>query len=84
MIFNLTRRFVVKLLALGAVFGFGRKRAQAKRAVASIETEQIDQWEKTHDRVWIGGEFWSNPMEDWRVNDGWVQCKTKAGNRSIH
>ena len=84
MIFNLTRRFVVKLLALGAVFGFGRKRAQAKRAVASIETEQIDRWEKTHDRVWIGGEFWSNPMEDWRVNDGWVQCQTTAGNRSIH
>ncbi|MFP6574284.1 MAG: twin-arginine translocation pathway signal, partial [Pirellulaceae bacterium] len=84
MIFNLTRRFVVKLLALGAFLGFGKKRAQGAKAAALIETEQIDQWQKTHDRVWIGGEFWSNPMEDWRVNEGWAQCQTTAGNRSIH
>ncbi len=84
MIVNLTRRFVVKLLALGAFFGFGKKRLQAAATKALIETEQIDQWDKTHDRVWIGGEFWTNPMEDWRINDGWVQCQTTAGNRSIH
>ena len=81
MIIKVTRRLVVILLALGAFLGIGRKRSQA---APDDKLERIEQWDRTHDRVWIGGEFWSNPMEDWRVQDGWVQCQTTAGNRSIH
>ena len=44
----------------------------------------LDRWALTHDRVFLGGEFWANPMEDWTVNDGWATCITTAGNRSIH
>ncbi|HIN54325.1 MAG TPA: twin-arginine translocation pathway signal [Planctomycetes bacterium] len=79
---KVTRRLVVILLALGAFLGLGRKRSQA--VPADDRLKRIEQWDRTHDRVWIGGEFWSNPMEDWRVQDGWVQCQTTAGNRSIH
>jgi alkaline phosphatase D len=82
MILKVTRRFVVSLLALGAFLGLGRKRSQA--APVAVDLKRIEQWDRTNDRVWIGGEFWSNPMEDWRVQDGWVQCQTTAGNRSIH
>ncbi|MFP6618725.1 MAG: twin-arginine translocation pathway signal, partial [Pirellulaceae bacterium] len=82
MILKITRRLLVKLLALGTFLGLGRKRAVA--AQVGIDSKRIEQWDRTHDRVWIGGEFWSNPMEDWRVRDGWIQCQTTAGNRSIH
>lgn len=82
MIVKITRRFLVILFAFGAVFGFGRKRCRADRLID--ELMRIERWGRTHDRVWIGGEFWSNPMEDWRVQDGWVQCQTTAANRSIH
>ena len=39
---------------------------------------------RTHDRVWLGGEFWANPMEDWRIADGAAECLSLGGNRSIH
>ncbi len=45
---------------------------------------RLDRWDKTHNRVWIGGDFWSNPMEDWHIKDGWAECATDAANRSLH
>jgi phosphodiesterase/alkaline phosphatase D-like protein len=41
-------------------------------------------WHKTHDRVWLGGDVWANPMEDWKVVDGAAECQTTGGNRSVH
>jgi len=35
-------------------------------------------FDDTHDRIWIGEEFWSIPLEDWRVRDGRIEC---IGNR---
>ena len=82
MIVKITRRLLVVLFALGGFLRNGNKRA--KGCQTNDELESIEQWHRTHDRVWVGGEFWSNPMEDWRVQDGWVQCQTTASNRSIH
>ncbi len=42
------------------------------------------QWDQTFDRVWPGPEYWSNPMEDWCIRDGWLECKHKGGNRNVH
>ncbi|MEO0415389.1 MAG: alkaline phosphatase D family protein, partial [Verrucomicrobiota bacterium] len=36
------------------------------------------------DRVFLGGQVWANPMEDWRVEDGWATCQHRAANRNIH
>ncbi len=44
----------------------------------------IEKFSNTHDRVWLGGEVWANPMEDWAIADGWAQCQTTAANRSVH
>lgn len=41
-------------------------------------------WRNTHDRVWLGGAYWANPMEDWRVIDGAAECITSGGDRNIH
>jgi len=79
---KVTRRFVVIIMALGAFLGLPRKRGRAANIDGTLE--RIEQWDRTHDRVWLGGEFWSNPMEDWRVTNGWVQCQTTAANRNIH
>ncbi|MCB1231486.1 MAG: alkaline phosphatase D family protein [Verrucomicrobiae bacterium] len=90
MIQKISRRLSLKLLfALGTLFGFGnRSQSSAQEAEKekpeSDELPRLDRWHLTHDRVWLGGEFWANPMEDWRVADGWAECGTTDGNRSVH
>ncbi len=41
-------------------------------------------WDRTNDRVWLGPEYWANPMEDWRVQDGRLECVTGGANRNVH
>jgi len=48
------------------------------------ETTRVDDWHLTHDRVFLGGGVWSNPMEDWRAEDGWAACQNAGGGRNIH
>ncbi|MBX2853168.1 MAG: hypothetical protein KTR15_15645 [Phycisphaeraceae bacterium] len=48
------------------------------------KTTRVDGWAGTHDRVFLGGGVWANPMEDWRVQDGWAACQTAGGGRNIH
>ena len=41
-------------------------------------------WSNTPDRVWLGADFWANPMEDWRVVDGEAECVFGGGGRNVH
>lgn len=41
-------------------------------------------WNQTLNRVWLGPEYWANPMEDWRVSDGRLECTSAGGNRNVH
>ncbi|MEO6739077.1 MAG: alkaline phosphatase D family protein, partial [Chthoniobacteraceae bacterium] len=50
----------------------------------AAEAKAADPWARTHDRIWLGGEFWANPMEDWRVVGGAAECQSMGGNRSVH
>jgi hypothetical protein len=54
------------------------------RGQAVEEPHRIDLWHQAHDRVFLGRGFWANPMEDWRVQDGWAACQTAGGGRTIH
>lgn len=47
------------------------------------DTVQIDGWSKMHDRVFLGGGVWANPMEDWCVKDGWATCLNTGPGRNI-
>ena len=38
----------------------------------------------THDRVWTGGEYWANPMEDWRIHNGKLECTSTQTSRNIY
>ena len=82
---TISRRLGLKLLGLGTLLGFGSRRDSfAQDQADDSKGERLDNWDKTHNRVWLGGNFWANPMEDWRVADGWAECQTTSGNRSIH
>jgi len=35
-------------------------------------------------RVWIGPEYWANPMQDWQLSNGRVECITSGGDRNLY
>lgn len=81
---SITRRTALKLVTAGTLVGLG---GQAHKSFAARSTDPnyaSDSWGTTHDRVWLGGEYWANPMEDWRVNNGSAECLSLGANRSIH
>ena len=42
------------------------------------------QWQDAQDRIWVGKDFWANPMEDWKVEDGALECVRTGANRNVH
>ncbi len=36
--------------------------------------EFFENFDRYHDRVWISRDFWSVPMEDWKINNGRVEA----------
>jgi hypothetical protein len=46
--------------------------------------EFLGSFAKTYDRVWVGAEYWANPMEDWRIQDGRLECVTGGPYRNVH
>jgi len=82
--FTQSRRLALKLLGLGsALFGM-RRSSFAAQQTSSISTTSTVGWSRTHDRVWLSGDCWANPMEDWRIVDGAAECQSTGGNRSVH
>ena len=41
-------------------------------------------WDTRNDAVWIGPEYWANPMEDWKLENGRIECVRGGGNRNVH
>jgi phosphodiesterase/alkaline phosphatase D-like protein len=41
-------------------------------------------FQTTPDRIWPGGAYWPNPMENWRVQGGRLECTTGRANRNVH
>ncbi|MCA9133423.1 MAG: alkaline phosphatase D family protein, partial [Planctomycetales bacterium] len=77
-----TRRVALQTIgSASAALGVGGLAAgqenSARQAVGS-------DWSQTFDRVWLGGEYWANPMEDWRIVDGAAECQSTAGGRTVH
>ncbi|MDQ8201434.1 alkaline phosphatase D family protein [Pelagicoccus sp. SDUM812003] len=82
-----SRRNVLKLLGGSVLFasnGCVSERSNGSSITRSSVIDPNDAWSKSHDRVWIGGDFWANPMEDWRIANGGAECISFGGNRSVH
>jgi len=35
------------------------------------------------ERPWIGPQFWANPLQDWRLRDGRIECFVSGGDRNV-
>jgi hypothetical protein len=78
--FSESRRTVLKsLAAAGALTTLPSTLARADLP----DKARVSNWHRTHDRVFLGENFWANPMEDWRVVDGAAECQTTGGMRNI-
>lgn len=40
-------------------------------------------WASHFDRVWLGPEYWANPLQDWRIADGKLECIKDAFDRNV-
>jgi hypothetical protein len=80
---KITRRTGIKWVTAGTLMGLGG-RESAPAAEGTDSAHPADPWANTHDRVFLGGDFWANPMEDWRVVDGAAECQSMDAGRSVH
>lgn len=80
---NLTRR---RLLTDSAAIAAGITAASiVPSAEAQISVPEFRcRWEEMLDRVWVGREYWANPMQDWRIHKGRLECINAALNRNVH
>lgn len=59
------------------------------RPVQGSETEKETQvsfrsmWSPDMNRVWPGPEYWSNPLQDWRIREGRLECFSPGGDRNV-
>ena len=86
---SISRRDALKYLATGiassSVLACKTSLNEDKEANQPVLRSPVkDTWSNTHDRLWLGGEYWANPMENWRISGGAAECVSTGGNRSIH
>ena len=41
-------------------------------------------WPDDANRVWPGPRYWSNPLQDWHVAEGRLECRRSGGDRNVH
>jgi alkaline phosphatase D len=55
-------------------------RAGSAQAAAAFRSD----WHVCPDRVWPGREYWANPLQDWRIAGGRIECTNAAADRNVH
>lgn len=58
--------------------------AGSGRAAGDAATAFRSRWDLMPDRPWAGAEFWTNPMQDWRIAGGRLECVKAAPGRTMH
>lgn len=86
---SVSRREVIKAGAVAGGLLTSGSPASAHPSVTGLATQDgsatfASDWNNANDRVWLGEEFWANPMEDWKIVDGHAECQTTGGDRNIH
>ena len=41
-------------------------------------------WDRARDGIWLGPEFWANPLQDWQVANQRIECVNAAADRNVH
>lgn len=82
---SLDRRTALKIAAAGTtLLATGEASESTAKAAAQTDSSIVGKWSTTHDRIWLGGEFWANPMENWVIADGAAECQSTGGDRNVH
>ena len=82
---SFTRRLALKLLALGSSLVSSRAKAVSQPlTTAYFPRGDGASKRQANDRVWLGPDFWANPMEDWRIVNGAAECQTSGGDRNVN
>ena len=50
---------------------------------SSQSTSFESDWATTSDRAWIGSDYWSNPLQDWRLHAGRLENFRPGGDRNV-
>lgn len=49
----------------------------------AVAAEFQSRWPKGVERPWVGPEYWANPLQDWRVRQGRLECFVAGGDRNV-
>ena len=49
-----------------------------------LAAEWLGESSSSAERPWIGPEFWSNPLQDWRLKNNRIECIVSGGNRNVY
>ena len=55
----------------------------SSRADSGQSADFGSRWDRTNDRVWPGEEYWSNPLQDWRILGGRLECVRAEADRNV-
>ncbi|MBX7208563.1 MAG: alkaline phosphatase D family protein [Verrucomicrobiaceae bacterium] len=58
----------------------GTRSSLAQAAAPEFQTHTANDL----DRIWLGAELWANPMQDWRIKSGRIECVNAALGRNVH
>lgn len=53
------------------------------RDAAAGESSFRSAWPQQAERPWAGPEYWTNPLEDWRIRNGRIECIGAGGDRNV-
>jgi hypothetical protein len=71
----------------GTTVGLAAVVAEATRSAAAGDLPPVafaSDWQVEHDRVWLGPRYWANPLQDWRLAHGRIECIRAAFDRNVH
>jgi len=78
------RDFLHETAAATAAIAAASTLPSSAAAAAAAGSEFKSQWDQANDRVWLGAEYWANPLQDWRIAKGRIECINAAANRNVH
>lgn len=75
------RRFIAKSASLAATSVVAPLvRGSAPQPAVAFRSR----WNECPDRVWLGPEYWANPLQDWQIANGRIECTNAAPDRNVH
>lgn len=52
-------------------------------ATPALAADFRSSWARGAEQVWLGPEYWANRLQDWRLQNGRIECVTGGGDRNV-